>query len=147
MNMSRQLRADLLLLLMCAFWGGTFVLVKEALADVSTLLFLTLRFGCAALALLALGGRPARAGVIVGLFLFLGYALQTQGLRGTTASRSAFITALAVILVPIGHSLIQRRLPGWGVTGGVIMATIGVWLLTNPVASTSINRGDVLTLG
>ena len=132
---------------MCVFWGGTFVLVKQALGDISTLLYLTLRFGVAALALVALGGRPSRPGVLVGAFLFLGYALQTHGLRFTTPSRSAFITSLAVILVPLGHSLLKRVWPGWGVSVGVVLALIGLLLLTNPLGSASMNQGDLWTLG
>src|SRR5579859_5236328 len=103
--MSRRLQADLLLLMACVVWGATFVMVKEALNDASTLVFLTLRFAVGGLALLVVvGGRlPRQAwgpGAITGAFLFLGYVLQTHGLRSTTASHSAFITGLAVILVP-----------------------------------------------
>src|SRR5580704_4575011 len=126
--MSRSLRADLALLLMCVFWGGTFVLVKQALGDISTLLYLTLRFGVATLVLVALGGRPGRPGAVIGVFLFLGYVLQTHGLRLTTASRSAFITCLAVILVPLGHSLMKRVWPERGVIIGVILALAGLFL-------------------
>jgi drug/metabolite transporter (DMT)-like permease len=145
--MSRSLRADLALLLMCVFWGGTFVLVKQALGDVSTLLYLTLRFGAGTLALLAFGGRPGKPGAIVGLFLFLGYVLQTHGLRFTTPSRSAFITSLAVVLVPLGHGLIKRVWPGWGVGIGAALALVGLLLLTNPLGSASIHIGDLWTLG
>lgn len=147
-----RLKADLALVLMCVFWGGTFVIVKEALGDVSTLLFLTLRFGLAAIILIALGGKPFRLpGAIVGIFLFLGYFLQTQGLRWTTASKSAFITGLAVVLVPLGYAMISRRSPGWEAILGALLAVAGVALLTdvltNMGVSTSINRGDIWTLG
>jgi len=145
--MSRSLRADLALLLMCFFWGSTFVLVKQALGDISTLLYLTLRFGAATLALLALGGRPSRPGAVVGVFLFLGYVLQTHGLRFTTPSRSAFITSLAVVLVPLGHGIVKRVWPDRGVGIGVVLALIGLMLLTNPLQSTSISQGDLWTLG
>src|SRR5580658_1249955 len=102
--MPRRLQADLLLLVICVFWGATFVLEQAALRHVSTLLFLVLRFGVATVALLACGGNPFRrpvAGMLVGMFLFLGCALQAQGLRLTTPSKSAFITGLCVILVPM----------------------------------------------
>ena len=42
-------------------WGATFVLVKQALADVSTLLFLTLRFSIAAVALALIFRKEFRA--------------------------------------------------------------------------------------
>ena len=38
-------------MVMTLIWGATFVIVKRALADVSTLLFLTIRFGTAAFVL------------------------------------------------------------------------------------------------
>ncbi len=148
---SRRLQADLLLVLVCFFWGSTFVLVKEAIADVSTLLFLTLRFSVAAVALFALGGRPSARDLVpgfwVGLFLFLGYFFQTQGLRSTTASKSAFITGLAVVLVPLLHGFLTRTFPGKGVLGGVALALVGLVLLTKPGVGASINRGDLWTLG
>ena len=46
-----RLRVDLSLIAVTLIWGATFVLVKQALGDVSTLLFLTIRFTVAALAL------------------------------------------------------------------------------------------------
>ena len=52
-RMSRRLQADSLLLVICVAWGGTFVLEQAALRHVSTLLFLLLRFGVAAVVLLA----------------------------------------------------------------------------------------------
>jgi drug/metabolite transporter (DMT)-like permease len=49
---SRSLRAHVLLITVVAIWGGTFVVVKDALADVSPLLFnlirMTLAFLCLA---------------------------------------------------------------------------------------------------
>lgn len=153
--MSRRLQADLLLILVCAVWGATFVVVKEALKDASTLLFLTLRFTLGAAALMVLVRRVPREawwpGAATGLFLFLGYFLQTQGLRWTSASHSAFITGLAVVLVPVLSALLTRRLPGWNVMVGVLMALTGLALLTGLLTfsgrSASISKGDIWTLG
>ena len=70
---------DLSLVVMALIWGATFVLVKHALADVSTLLFLTLRFLAATAALAIIFRKQFRAadlapslrgGIIAGLFLF-----------------------------------------------------------------------------
>ena len=160
--MSRRLKADLALVLVTFIWGATFVLVKSALQDASTLLFLTLRFSVAGVALLLLraghstlcpyplAGRPSRrslpASLLVGTFLFLGYFLQTQGLRWTTASKSAFITGFAVVLVPLITGLASRRFAGWAAMTGVALAVAGLALLTNPGVGTSINRGDLWTL-
>jgi drug/metabolite transporter (DMT)-like permease len=152
---SRRVQADLLLLVCCFFWGATFVVVQQALHDASTLVFLALRFSIGGVTLAAgaaLAGRrwPSHAlaaSAAVGFFLFLGYVMQTQGLRWTTPSKSAFITGLGIVLVPLAASLVSRRPPGWGVTGGVALAVAGLALLTNWTPGASINRGDLWTLG
>ncbi len=151
--MPRRLQADLLLLVICAAWGATFVLEQAALRHVSTLLFLFLRFGVAAVALLAAGGNPFRRpgpGMLVGVFLFLGCFLQAQGLRLTSPSKSAFITGLCVILVPIAYSALHRAWPGWGVAIGALLALVGLALITGlahqNLGLASMNRGDIWTL-
>ena len=89
MTNARRWEAEAALLGNSFIWGTTFVLVKAALADVSPLLFLLLRFGLAAAILAAIYGRRfERAslgpGLLAGVFLFLGYFLQTAGLQFTT---------------------------------------------------------------
>src|SRR5579862_3678196 len=87
---------DLSLVAIAMIWGATFVLVKRALDDVSTLLFLTLRFVAATAALTFVFRKQLRAsdfslalrgGLIAGGCLFLGYVLQTFGLKYTSASK------------------------------------------------------------
>src|SRR6476661_1113146 len=102
-----RLKADLALVGVAFIWGATFILVKEALTGVSTMLFLTMRFGIAAAALwLTFRGRPAKhprnrrqellIGILVGTCLFGGYVLQTAGLRSTSASKTGFITGFYI---------------------------------------------------
>jgi drug/metabolite transporter (DMT)-like permease len=81
-----------------------------------------------------------RASAVATCWLFLGYTLQTVGLHYTTASNSAFITALYVVIVPLILRRYDRRV--WLATG---IATAGLWLLVKPSASG--NLGDFLTLG
>jgi drug/metabolite transporter (DMT)-like permease len=80
-----------------------------------------------------------RAGAIATCWLFFGYVLQTVGLHYTTASNSAFITALYVVIVPLILRRFDRRV--WLATG---IAMVGLWLLVKP--SASVNIGDLLTL-
>lgn len=150
-------RAELALVGVTFVWGATFVVVKGALRDSSTLLFLALRFTLATVALAAafrpLPGRfdktkPILAGgVLAGIFLFSGYLLQTIGLRYTTPSKSAFITGLCVVMVPVFGAIVARRLPGVSVGLGVSTATLGMALLTLRGASLKMDFGDLLTLG
>ena len=149
----RQLWADLLLLLVTLVWGSTFVMVKGAVTRYPVFPFLALRFGSATLILLALGckrlcslgWRGLGAGVMVGLFLFAGYAFQTLGLRHTSASKAAFITGLNVALVPLLSALILRRAPKTASVIGVCLATLGLGFLTL-TARFGIGRGDLLVL-
>lgn len=148
--------ADLALAGIALIWGATFVLVKQALADVSTILFLALRFLLAAAALaLALRGRYAgflerpkalAGGVLAGLFLFSGYAFQTAGLRYTTPSKSAFITGLSIVLVPLVTSLVYRTAPRILEGLGVMVAAAGLALMTLEDLSVGLGYGDLLTV-
>lgn len=158
--MSRTLKAHLLLVLVTFIWGSTFVLIKAAVEhDVSPLVFNLVRmtFATAALALIfhndvrAIRGPAFRAGAVVGTWMWLGYEFQTTGIRHTTASKSAFITGLSVVLVPLFLSIFwKRRINPWSVAG-VMCAFAGLFLLTvrageGSIANwTSVNIGDVLT--
>lgn len=140
----------LALLLTTLIWGATFPATKVVLEQLPPLSFLFLRF-CLGALLVVVGmlllGFPVRrepsvlrASAIATVWLFLGYLLQTVGLRYTTASNSAFITALYVVFVP----LILRRF-GPRVWLATSIATGGLWLLVKPTIA--MNVGDLLTLG
>jgi len=174
-----KLRAYLLMLFVVAVWGSTFVLIKGALTDATPAAFnlarMTLAFLVLAVAYHRYWRRIRRwqvaAGALVGLCLATGYQFQTTGLARTTPSKSAFITGLLVVLVPL-FSLIpgvhppNARRPGWNVFLGAFLAFVGIVLLTAPAPLhphaqhsavnsilallpdlTTINLGDLLTLG
>ena len=159
--MPRALKAHILLGLVTFVWGATFVLIKNAVEqDATPLLFNFIRMTLAALTLAALFHREilriSRAtfvdGAITGTFLFLGYEFQTTGIRLTSASKSAFITGISVVLVPVFLILFWgRRISLW-TTVGVGGAITGLFLLTVPAGESglanwaSVNRGDLLTL-
>lgn len=153
--MNRRRAAEAALVFNVILWGATFVLVKAALADVSPILFLALRFTLATGALLlAFRGaalpwrswKTARAGALAGTFLFSGYAFQTMGLRLTTAPRSAFITGLTSVAVPLLAALVYRVRPQASEVMGVLIATGGLALMTLPGVLGSVGMGDLLTV-
>ncbi len=154
MPLPLRVKADLALVGVVLIWGTSFVIVKTALADASPLMFLLLRFGVAGLAMLALSWRsraPAepgalRAGAVIGFFLFAGFTLQTIGLHHTTPTKSAFITALSVPLVPLLLVFVLRHRPRWEALAGIAAATLGMYLLTVPPGAFQIAGGDLLTL-
>jgi len=151
--------ADLALVFNTLVWGATFILVKSALGGISALLFLALRFCLATLALALLFRKPLsqpgarkgwKAGALVGTFLFLGYVFQTLGLRLTSAPKSAFITGLTSVMVPLLGSFVYRNKPRFSEWCGILTAMAGLGLMTLPGAALpealgSVNRGDVLT--
>jgi drug/metabolite transporter (DMT)-like permease len=94
-----------------------------------------------------------RAGCLVGWLLFLGNELQTVGLKYTTASKSAFLTGVSVVLVPVLLAVFWKRGINRLTTIGIILAFAGLYLLTVPASAgaglnlRSMNHGDLLTLG
>jgi drug/metabolite transporter (DMT)-like permease len=152
----RQLLADLALLLVALIWGSTFVLVKEAVSLVKPFSFIALRFALATLLMALLFGRRLRAlgqrgllaGALIGLFLTAGYGFQTAGLQYTSASKAGFITGLSVVIVPFAAWLILSHRPTPSALAGVILATIGLVLLSLQMGeSLKIKWGDLLVLG
>ncbi len=151
------------LLLNTIIWGGTFALIKNALTDISPLLFLGIRFFIAAVLLLPFVYTVIRktnkntfiAGAVLGLFYFLGFATQTIGLNYTTATKSGFITGTFVVFIPILQTIIERRIPRWYNIVSIFFVMIGLIFLSsggdnlfqfiNELGS-DFNFGDFLTL-
>ncbi|MDO5537983.1 MAG: DMT family transporter [Desulfovibrionaceae bacterium] len=148
-------RHELALCFVTMLWGATFLIIRNAMEHCGPLWFVGLRTGTAALVLLLVSfpilrettARELRAGLVVGFFIFLGFALQTAGLATLDASKSAFLTAFYVPLVPLlervfmGHPLTRRSL------AGLTLAFAGVILLTGGTKlSFSGSPGECLTL-
>ncbi|MCB0748418.1 MAG: DMT family transporter, partial [Ignavibacteriae bacterium] len=107
-------KSEAILILVTLLWGGTFVIVKEALNDVSSMAFIAIRFLIAAAILLPFmrnkkfTKQNLRAGIFIGILLFIGFATQTFGLKFTSATKSAFLTGTAVIIVPLLQVIIEK---------------------------------------
>jgi drug/metabolite transporter (DMT)-like permease len=92
------------------------VVVQRALQEIPVFHLLAFRFSIATLLLapLARGVRWTKSllhdGAVLGVCLFVGFALQTAGLLWTTPSRSAFLTGLSVVLVPLFARAVGRPL-------------------------------------
>ncbi len=156
MLQKRKWLSDIVLLGITFTWGLTFILVQNAIATIPPFSFVALRFGCAALLLLPFTyqkqtnlspslswKKVVRTGAWLGIWLFLGYALQTFSLLYTTSGKSGFLTGMSVSLVPILALIILKTRPTLSALFGVGLATIGLYLLAF-VNLSSINRGDIL---
>jgi drug/metabolite transporter (DMT)-like permease len=143
-------RAVLALLTAALLFGATFVVVKSAVEEFPPIAFVAWRFtlGAVVLALFALprGKRIWLHGSIAGVALFSGYALQTAGLTSTSASNSALITGLYVVITPFLAALLSRISPSWWTIGAAVLSFAGLSLLVG-LDNFSLQRGDLLTIG
>jgi drug/metabolite transporter (DMT)-like permease len=153
---SSSLAADAVLLGVSVFWGTSFAIVKEALAETTPANFLFLRFFFAFLLLAPVAwsrrhtwsGEFLKPGTIAGFFLFTAFLTQAWGLVYTSASRSGFITGVSVILVPLLSILLLRKLPPRAAILGAVLAFAGLYFLTSVDQAQGLpfNLGDLLTL-
>lgn len=148
-----QAAADLSLLFVAMSWGATFIVVKTAVENLPPFPFLTIRFALAFLSLLPflwtqrehLSFSAVGKGLILGTFLFIGYATQTIGLQYTTASNAGFITGLNVVIVPFLVALYEKKIPHFTILAGALSATAGLAFLSIG-ENFSINKGDPIVL-
>ncbi|MDP9284301.1 MAG: DMT family transporter [Actinomycetota bacterium] len=147
------MRALVVLVAVTAVWGVTFVQVKDAVAIYPLFAFLALRFAIAGCALAVPGASRVRslgrggvvAAALAGSLLGAGYVLQTAGLERTTVSSTGFVTGMYVVLTPLLALAIFRvhvAAPAWG---GVLLATVGLALLSG-IHGGAV-AGDLLVLG
>lgn len=141
------------LIAVTAIWGLTFILVKWTVEDLGIYFFLFVRFSLASTLLIAIfrrrlkriEARTVKAACILGLLMFTVYAAQTEGLRITTASNSALITGLYMVLVPLMVLIYPGKKPDPLAVVGIAIALPGLFLLTR-FSPTGINAGDLITL-
>lgn len=141
------------LLLVTFFWGSSFFIVKNALAETGPFAFIAGRFWVAGAALgllfLLRGGRATpglwRDGVLAGLLLGASFVTQTIGLQTTEAGKAAFITGLNVVLVPLFAAALLRQSPPRAAIAGVLLATFGLGLMTLD-SSLQLAMGDAWEL-
>ena len=151
--MNKKITAQIGLLFVTIIWGLTFVLVKAALNDAPPFSFAALRFGLATLItflivnknIITITKNEIIGGILCGFFLFLGYAFQNFGLMNTTATKSAFITSVSVLIVPLLLFAMDIQKVKLRIWLAVVLATFGLYLLILPGGG--INIGDVITFG
>ncbi len=151
--MNLQLIAKLSLLLATLIWGSSFIIMKDALDDISTYYLLAIRFTGAFVLLGIVFWKKWKhinkdviaAGFVMGTALIAAYAFQTFGLIETTPGKNAFLTAGYCILVPFLF---------WGIAGtrpdkfnviAAVLCIVGIGLVALD-GNLTIGRGDLLTL-
>lgn len=148
-----ELRADFLLLTVAISWGVTFLMVQDAIKTVPVYAFLFFRFGIATILMAIISYKYFKElnkeaiiyGVILGIFLFSGFATQTFGLSFTKSSIIAFLTGLNVIIVPFLAFILFKQHVRPRVLLGSILAVFGLYLLTMS-GELKIGTGELLGL-
>jgi len=144
---------DISLFLSTIIWGLSFVIMKVMLGgQISPYLFVFIRFSVSTIILYpicknklpALGTGGLTAGMVLGLLIYAGFITQAVGITFTTASKSAFVTGVSSLFVPVFLVLHKRRLPEPIVIIALLVAAFGMYILTSPTGG--FNKGDILTL-
>ena len=146
-------KAELMLIIVTLTWGLSFPLIKILLHDISPFMLVTVRFSITLVFFVIIFGRSFpinnfnvwKKGLILGIFLFLGYAFQTLGLYYTTASKSAFITGINLIFIPFIQYFVLRLKPGMFNAIGAVIVLIGLFLFTGTHIGEP-NIGDIFTI-
>ena len=155
-----QLRGALMLLGASFFWGTTFVAQMSGMDGLGPFSYAAARYFIGFLAMLAVMyftheerlrerragkyGRGFLAGIFCGIFLFLASSFQQVAMLYTTAGKSAFITCLYIIFVPLASKLIGKKIrtENWI---GAFLAITGLYFLSIGEEFT-VNFGDFLLL-
>lgn len=134
-------------------WGSSFLVVKNSVEtiDPHVLLFIRFSIGCLILCLIFfkklkhLNKDYFIKGGTLGLFLFLGYSLQTIGITDTTPGKNAFLSAIYCVLVPFIYWAVDRKKPD---TYNFLAAFIGITGIgfVSLSGDLSIRMGDAFTL-
>ena len=146
------------LILVTVIWGGGFVASDMALESMKPFQIMMVRFLLASvlMGVISWGQRKGeeklkdrsgaiKAGVLMGVTLFMGFAFQIIGLQYTTPSKNAFLTALNVVIVAfIAFVILKKKIGAKGIIGAV-MSVLGVGLLSLN-GNFTVSLGDGLTL-
>ncbi|MBM7587220.1 drug/metabolite transporter (DMT)-like permease [Bacillus pakistanensis] len=150
----RKYIGEISLMVTAVIWGSGFVASAISLEHYTPYQIMAIRFFIGVILLSCVFYKKLKfikkqtiiKGTIIGVFLYLAFALQTVGLQYTTPSKNAFLTAVNVVIVPfIGFLIYKKKINKFELLGA-ILAIIGVGVLSLKL-SFEINIGDLLTLG
>lgn len=136
--MTKQIKADLMLLLVTLCWGVSYYLMDVSLADIGPFTLNAFRFLGAFLVaavllfpkLKTVNKMTLKYSLWIGLALVLVYIGATFGVMYTSLSNSGFLCALTVVFTPILARIFQKKKAEKKVIFVVILCVIGIALLT-----------------
>lgn len=152
--MNKQRKADLLLVMVTAFWGASYFLTDLCLETMPPLSLNAFRFLAAFAVLGAVYFRKMRHisrktlwySLLIGLSLVMVYTCYVYGIMHTSISNAGFICALPVIFTPLLELMVLRKLPSRRFALALVICTVGLGLMTlNETFRPAL--GDVICLG
>lgn len=136
--MSKQQRADWLLVLVTAFWGSTYYLTDQCLLEMTPMCLNAMRF-VVAFGVLGtiffknlrrLNRATLKYAVIIGAFLTCTYVFYNYGITRTSLTNASFVCALPAVFTPLLDFIVHRRRPGKKVSFCLLLCVVGLALMT-----------------
>ena len=162
--MKKSLQGSLWLVLATIIWGSTFVAQSMGMDHIGPFTFQAVRCAMGALFLIPVAAVTDRfkkdgstfvkrwldkklwkAAVLCGIPLFVAAGLQQMGLVDTDAGKSAFLTAMYIVFVPL-IGIFRKKKPSKWVPLSVVLGVVGLYFLSC-MGVTSISAGDLLLMG
>jgi len=156
---TKSILAKLALLTATIIWGGSFVVMKNAIQTLPTYYVLGMRSLIASVILSAVFWKRFKKmdrkylwnGCIMGALLFTAFAFQTNGLIGTTPGKNAFLTSVYCVLVPFFYWIFSKIRPDRYNVLAAFICIIGIGFVSFRGESfisggAWIAVGDILTL-
>lgn len=152
--MTKQRRADLLLLLVTCFWGVSYFLMDLCLTDLQPMTLNAFRFLLAFILIATVFCKKLknisrttwRYSLLMGVFLAAVYICCAYGVLYTSISNAGFICALPAVTTPLLQMFFTGKKPGKKMTFALVLCTVGLGLLTlNNTFRPAL--GDVICMG
>lgn len=136
--MTKQMKADMMLLLVTLGWGVSYLMVDISLEDMGSFTLNANRFLIAFAVVAAFFHRKLKNvsketlkySVIIGVLLVFVYIGATFGIQYTTLSNTGFLCGLSVVFTPILSSVVYRKAPEKKLVLVIMMSVTGIALLT-----------------
>lgn len=150
--MKKKFISDIALIFVAVSWGATFIPVQNATGVIDVYSFLFWRFLLASILMFLISfsfglkfeKSSIFGGLVLGLFLFCGFAFQTFALKFSFSSTVAFITGINVVIVPFLLVVFFKDKLSIFAFLGAFIALIGLYFISG--ASVKIDAGEILSV-
>lgn len=156
MKISQRFRAEIALGLLTVIWGLTFPVTRIVISEMSSFALVFFRALLAILVLLPFVFLKKEDrkdclkllpfGILLGVLVYFSHLFQAFGLETIHSGRSAFLTNLTIVFVPLLSPIFQKIMPTSKDIISIIIALIGMVFLTSPFSGEGLSVGDFWTI-